>query len=312
MEWVAIDVHIGGDAVTHRLAAAFRLRVPEAAGLLALVFGGMAQHAQDGSLAEVTDSQIESWALWHGKRGAFAAFFRAQLCDDDGTVRAWETYNGAAIREANASRERMREYRARRRREKEERERLESEIRAARTAHETANGTGDGTPNGTANGTRNEPRSVRLQPDRTRPDLTGSTKSKRENPSPRAAGRKGEATWITPYAEVWKAKFGGDMPTGPALTSLAPLRSEYGDVEVLRRWKNYIAVATAEHVNPSRFSSTWNRWNHAAPPPPSTNGQRPSKQEAGRAALSEWLAKQQTAHEAVQETVPDDVKVANG
>ena len=76
MEWVAIDVHIAGDAVTHRLADRFRLRVAEAAGLLALAFAGMAQHAQSGELAAITDSQIEEWAHWHGKRRAFAAFFR--------------------------------------------------------------------------------------------------------------------------------------------------------------------------------------------------------------------------------------------
>jgi hypothetical protein len=269
MEWVAIDVHIGGDAVTHRLAAAFRLRVPEAAGLLALVFGGMAQHAQDGSLADVTDSQIESWALWHGKRGTFAAFFRAQLCDEDGTVRAWEKYNGAAIREAKASRERMRQWREKRKLE-----------RGVLDQPSDQNGTGDGTPNGTANGTRNEPRSVRPQPDLTRPDRTRPNRTtKNENPSPRAAGRgdrKGEATWITPFADAWKARFGGDMPIGPALTALAPLRTAHGDEETLRRWMNYMAVASPEFVNPARFASTWARWDTSDPPSsPSTGGASP-------------------------------------
>lgn len=101
-----------------------------------------------------------------------------------------------------------------------------------------------------------------------RPRARGEGEKRREEgekkePSPRAAGRKGDATWITPYGAVWKEKFGGDMPIGPAVTALAPLRTEYGHTEVLRRWRNYIAVATAEHVNAARFASTWNRWNHA-------------------------------------------------
>lgn len=147
MEWVAIDVHIAGDAVTHRLADAFRLRVAEAAGLLTLAYAGMAQHAQDGSLSSVTDSQIESWAFWHGKRGAFATFFRAQLCDEAGTVRAWERYNGASIREAKAGRTRMREYRAKKK------------------AERSANGTQDGTAYGTGSVRHNL-----TGPDLTRPD----------------------------------------------------------------------------------------------------------------------------------------------
>lgn len=121
MEWVAIDVHIAGDAVTHRLADRFRLRVAEAAGLLALTFAGMVQHARDGSLADITDSQLEAWATWHGKKGQFAAFFREQLCDDTGTVRAWEEYNGRSIRRAEAAKERSRVWREQQDKERTER-----------------------------------------------------------------------------------------------------------------------------------------------------------------------------------------------
>jgi hypothetical protein len=162
MEWVAIDVHIAGDAVTHRLAGLFRLRVAEAAGLLALAFAGMAQHAQAGELADVADSQLETWALWHGKRGAFAAFFREHLCDEAGTVRAWEKYNGANIREAKASRARMLEYRAKK--------------KAERKAFANPNGTAYPTPNGTANGTPHVTRSVRLQQ-----DMTGQNRTTNSN-----------------------------------------------------------------------------------------------------------------------------------
>jgi hypothetical protein len=107
----------------------------------------MVQHAREGSLANITDSQLEAWATWHGKRGAFAAFFREQLCDEAGIVRAWEEYNGRSIRRAEAAKERSRAYR-----EQQERERHE-----ARTEREQ-----------NANRTHTQTHTVR----RTRPDLT--------------------------------------------------------------------------------------------------------------------------------------------
>lgn len=185
MEWVAIDVHIGGNAVTHRLAEAFKLRVAEAAGLLMLTFAGMAEHAPDGSLVDVPSSQIESWAQWHGKRGKFAEFFRAQLCDEIGIVREWEDYNGASMRAAESSRERSRRWREVRRREREVRD-----LEALRLAEETANGTAlqpsDGTPERTAFATSTEP----VANASTGQDLTGHDSPTGKEPPP-AAGTIG-------------------------------------------------------------------------------------------------------------------------
>lgn len=126
----------------------------------------------------------------------------------------------------------------------------------------------------------------------------GEEKQKREVHPPRAASgeesppaakharasRSGQRTWLTPYAEIWKAKFGGEMPVGPATDHLAPLRKDWGDAEVLRRWKNYIAVATAQYVNPARFASTWSHWNHAHDPAAKQNG-RPSTAEQMTASM---------------------------
>jgi len=111
MEWVAISVHIAGDCVTHQIADRCRVRIPEAAGLLALTFAGMALHAQDGSLAHVTCSQIEQWAHWSGRRGLYGSVFVDLMCDEDNIVTAWEKYNGAAIREAKASAQRVKKWR---------------------------------------------------------------------------------------------------------------------------------------------------------------------------------------------------------
>lgn len=111
MDWIAVDVHIAGDPAVHRLAAALRIRLPEVVGLLALTFAGMAQHAPDGQIGNVPDALLETWALWHGKKGVFAAALRVELCDDAGLVTAWEKYNGRNIRRARAASERTRDWR---------------------------------------------------------------------------------------------------------------------------------------------------------------------------------------------------------
>jgi hypothetical protein len=55
------------------------------------------------------------WAMWAGKRGKFAAAFRTHLCTEQEVVRGWEKHNGAAIREADAAKDRMKKMREERR-----------------------------------------------------------------------------------------------------------------------------------------------------------------------------------------------------
>ena len=111
MNWVAIDVGIASDPTTLKLADDLDISVPEAGGLLAFTFCGMMRHADDGDLSHISDVAVETWANWHGDRGRYAAWFRTNLCDDAGIVRAWEKYNGASVREAKASAERSKRRR---------------------------------------------------------------------------------------------------------------------------------------------------------------------------------------------------------
>ena len=207
MDWVAIDIHIAGDAVTHRLADQFRIRVAEAAGLLTLAFAGMAQHARDGELAETTDSQIEEWARWHGKRGAFAMFFRAQLCDEAGTVRAWEKYNGRAIRRAEAAKERTRVWR-------EQHER-------ARTERTTS-----------ANGTHNRTHNVR----RTGQDRTGHniTANSGGADAPPAA-----PAWLPAIRARWQTRVGRITPA-VLVRELSAVAELHGEASLLTAIDAYV------------------------------------------------------------------------
>jgi hypothetical protein len=93
------------------LAEALGVSPPLTTGCLVGVLTHLPDHARTGDLSGVSDLTLERWAQWPGKRGRFAAAFRAYLCDPQGVVRGWEKHNGAAMREAEQARERMREAR---------------------------------------------------------------------------------------------------------------------------------------------------------------------------------------------------------
>lgn len=111
MNWIRVATKMKGDPRLGAIAAGCKVRVAEAVGLVCCVLMELPDHARDGDVADVPDVIIEQWAMWGGKPGRFAAAFRAELCDETGVVRAWEHHNGAAIREAEAARARMREAR---------------------------------------------------------------------------------------------------------------------------------------------------------------------------------------------------------
>ncbi|CAN5922079.1 hypothetical protein BH11GEM2_BH11GEM2_38250 [soil metagenome] len=188
MEWIAVAVDIAADPAVHRMADALRVRVPEIVGLLALTFGRMAQHAPNGQLGSVPDSVIETWALWHGKKGRFAQQFRAELCDGSGLVIEWEEYNGAAIRRAESARDRTKTWRLQRekeRAEKDERERTERE--------ENAHGSNTRTHTSTHTGTASVCR--------TGQDRTGQDQEIKDLPLPPRAGEETRLAERAP--EVW-------------------------------------------------------------------------------------------------------------
>ena len=133
MNWIRVAVAIADDPDIHLLAAALGVRVAEAVGLVVGLLTKFPEHAPDGSLATVPDSLVERWAGWDGERGAFAPEFRRLFLTDDGVWSAWEKHNGAAMRDAQASRERAAAYRR-------------------RQADALLDSAANGTPNGSADG----------------------------------------------------------------------------------------------------------------------------------------------------------------
>ena len=220
MEFVAIDTDLGADRVTIDLARTLKVRRAHAAGLLALVYAGMARHAQDGCLDTVLDEQIEEWAYWHGTPGTFATLIRSYLCDAQGVVRAWDRWNGAMIRKAKLDRERKRAARA-------------GESPRPRTVH----GPSTDIPRSGAG----------TVPDRTVPNLTTTTAESAQQPPTRAGGKKGKSdapreTWLTPVGAAWEARYdAGSFDYRQAAGTLAPLvKAGHSPEEIARRLAWYL------------------------------------------------------------------------
>ena len=85
------------------------------------------------------------------------------------------------------------------------------------------------------------------------------------------SSRTGKETWLTPYADAWKAKMGGNPNIGQLAKAMKPLESEHGSGKVLAHWDTYLANPdTPDRVkNPSHFGQKFGLY---APPPPEPEG----------------------------------------
>lgn len=111
MNWIRVARSIPSDPIIGMIAAQLKIRDAEVVGLVVCVLCALPDHASTGDLSGVPDATIERWALWGGKGGRFAPVFRDHMCDDNGVVGAWEKYNGAPMRKAEAAAERARNWR---------------------------------------------------------------------------------------------------------------------------------------------------------------------------------------------------------
>jgi hypothetical protein len=74
------------------------------------------------------------------------------------------------------------------------------------------------------------------------------------------SARAGRPTWLTPFADAWRTRYGGEMSAGKAVRALSQLVERHGADEVLRRWGIYLAATAAEYANAPKFAETWGRW----------------------------------------------------
>lgn len=113
--WIKVHAKLIDRPVVTRLADATRISRHEAVGVLVTFWSAVAEHATGGVVAPYSDTQLEAWARWPRKRGAFAEWVRACHLDDDGRVREWSEYQERLELERERNRAYQAEWRQRQR-----------------------------------------------------------------------------------------------------------------------------------------------------------------------------------------------------
>src|SRR5262245_25963210 len=111
--WIRVHANIAHKPVVSRCAEALHVSRHEAIGLLVEFWGSVSQHSTNGDVSTFSDGQLEDWAGWHRRRGAFAAFVRSSHIDPDGRVKEWDDYAGKLELRRATERSRLREKRER-------------------------------------------------------------------------------------------------------------------------------------------------------------------------------------------------------
>ena len=111
--WIRVHANIAEKRVIIRASDQLRVSTNEAIGLLVRFWGAMSRLGQDGQVSGLTDREIEQWAGWRGRRGAFASFIREQHTDAEGRVNEWDEYQGALEHRRATDRDRQQRRRER-------------------------------------------------------------------------------------------------------------------------------------------------------------------------------------------------------
>ena len=89
MTWIRLDTDFPDHELIGTLAEALRIDPDRAAMTLVRVWLKLADFQPDGYLDGITDTTLEDWAKWRGKRGVLAAQLRAMCLDHDGKIKGW-------------------------------------------------------------------------------------------------------------------------------------------------------------------------------------------------------------------------------
>jgi hypothetical protein len=96
MTWFRVEAALRDHKVLGAIAEELKVRPAEAAGLYILTLAGFAEHERSGRPELVTDTDLEGWARWQGRRGRFAHLFRSRLIetregekDPPGQIKGW-------------------------------------------------------------------------------------------------------------------------------------------------------------------------------------------------------------------------------
>lgn len=113
------------------------------------------------------------------------------------------------------------------------------------------------------------------------PERSNATEQKREEAEQKRVEKKParapraprDMGWFVPFADIWRARFGGELTPSKSVRPLVGLHARDPAVqpEVLRRWGIYVAQASSgQYASAAKFAETYGEWEH--PPPPKQNG----------------------------------------
>jgi hypothetical protein len=237
-----------------RLTAATGIHEHEAIGVLVTFWSGVAEHASNGHIASASDQQLEKWARWRRKRGAFAAWVRNEHQDPEGRVPEWDDYAGELEYQRARNRAHQKAYRERRNQ------------RIGALAKHDDNGDVSGDIRLTS------PTTVRYGTERdgTERDEVGQKKElpfRGRAKKPRATAE--QPSWVAVLVDVWVDKI-GDVTHARLGKALKSIVAKYGIEAVVAAIKIYASPDEGPRTGARRveyFAAEFVRWHTIAMTP---------------------------------------------
>lgn len=266
-DWIKMRHDLAEDPATIGIALRLGLEVDLVVGKLHRLWSWADRQTEDGRVRNVSASWVDTFATQPGFAAAMAAEEWLRI-DPNGGIELpnFARHNGASAKRRAADSQRKRDSRSR-----------PQSVRkvSAKSRTKTV--------------TREEKRRVESTEEERTPDqatlcVQDSTVAPASRAVVSAAARR--ETWITPFAEAWRARTGGDMAIEPALRPLSKLRREHGEPKVLQAWCRYLGESDATFLGAAAFASKFGLWSGAIRPQPG-RGQPLSRDERTRAAFAE-------------------------
>lgn len=96
-------------------------------------------------------------------------------------------------------------------------------------------------------------------------------------------------TWMTPYWDDWKERFGGEPSAGSMARYLGPLVQKHGAEDVRKAWRMFLVAQDAQYVNMARFAQTYGTWTGKIP-------RAVGKADRAWVAAAEWASSPEPDH----------------
>lgn len=222
--WFRMHANILDKPVTWRLAEATGIHPVKAAGHLAAFWGKVSQHGSHGCVGDLPDTQLEAWAGWDGRKGAFAAWLRVAHLTD-GVVNEYDEYSGALEAHRAKNRERVKKWRTERERN------AHSNDDVTRTESVTS---------------------------ASRNDVTIRDDTKREVTTPAARRTRGKpAPYMGRVNEVWRKHYPKGSPPPGTANILRPLFRDNPEDEVVGSLDRHLAETPAKYLNLAKWAATY-------------------------------------------------------